>query len=252
MTANDVLKRLVDTFGPAIESDVEINGGDAVQEVVDIYYLAKEALAQRAESLVGGISGICGRLLNSEEYASMDAIPSVAEEAVEVIHKLATALKATQEALSQSMQHAEKADRFVHQIARLEMWGLANNEDECSPPADGHHDSHACLMRCIEQARGIVEGDQLGMGEDFEPNQGKTSGSKDVIYPKVIVLCINSEGSPEFHACTPAVTHQEMIDGLHYERAKEDAKENGFEGPMIAFDGTDSAARQFGEILVWL
>lgn len=71
---------------------------------------------------------------------------------------------------------------------------------------------------------------------------------KDVIYPKVVVLCRNSEGEPEFHSCTPAVTHQQMVDGVHYDLAKEHAADNGYEEPMIAFDKTDVAARQLGEL----
>lgn len=76
--------------------------------------------------------------------------------------------------------------------------------------------------------------------------------SKDVIYPKVIVLCTNSEGAPEFHFCSPACSHQDMIEGKHYDLAKENAETNGYEGPMIAFDATDPAAKQLGELLSWL
>lgn len=76
--------------------------------------------------------------------------------------------------------------------------------------------------------------------------------SKDIIYPKVVVLCTNSEGTPEFHTCVPAVTHQQMVEGDHYTLAKENAEENGYEGPMVAFDATDPAAKQLGEVLAWL
>lgn len=74
----------------------------------------------------------------------------------------------------------------------------------------------------------------------------------DVIYPKVVVLCTNSNGEPEFHTHTPVVTHQQMINGDHYDLAKENALHNGYEGPMIAFDKTDLAATQIGEVLAWL
>lgn len=73
-----------------------------------------------------------------------------------------------------------------------------------------------------------------------------------MIYPKVVVLCTNSAGAPEFHTCSPEVTHQQMLDGVHYELAKENAGFNGFEPPMIAFDALDPAARQLGEILIWI
>lgn len=75
---------------------------------------------------------------------------------------------------------------------------------------------------------------------------------KDVIHPKVVVLCRNSEGEPEFFACTPAVSHQQMMDGDHYDRAKELAAEHGYEEPMLAFDKTDVAARQLGEAFAQL
>jgi len=73
-----------------------------------------------------------------------------------------------------------------------------------------------------------------------------------IIYPKVVVLCINSEGASEFHTVSPGVTQQEMDDGLHYEKAKENAAYNGFEEPMMAFDSTDPAAKQLGEVLSWM
>lgn len=76
--------------------------------------------------------------------------------------------------------------------------------------------------------------------------------SKDVIYPKVVVLCSNSEGAPEFYTCTPKVTQEEVMNGEHYDRAKEEAEDNGYEGPMIAFDANDPAANQLGEILAYL
>ncbi len=76
--------------------------------------------------------------------------------------------------------------------------------------------------------------------------------SKNIIYPKVIVLCTNSEGAPEFHTCSPEVTHQQMIEGEHYVLAMGNAENNGYTGPMIAFDKTDPAAKQLGEVLGWL
>jgi hypothetical protein len=76
--------------------------------------------------------------------------------------------------------------------------------------------------------------------------------SNDTIYPKVVVLCINAEGSPDFHTCAPSVTHAQMLAGEHYELAKENAKDNGFEEPMMAFDATDAAARQLADIQGWL
>lgn len=69
---------------------------------------------------------------------------------------------------------------------------------------------------------------------------------------RVIVLCSNSNGEPEFHSCMPEVTESEKRDGVHYERAKENAQWSGFAPPMIAFDGTDPAAKQLGDLHLWL
>lgn len=68
---------------------------------------------------------------------------------------------------------------------------------------------------------------------------------------KVIVLCTNSNGAPEFHTCTPEVTPQQVDEGEHYELAKQNAADNGYEGPMLAFDTKDPAARQLGDLLAW-
>lgn len=69
---------------------------------------------------------------------------------------------------------------------------------------------------------------------------------------KVIVLCTNSEGAPEFHTCTPDVTKAEYDNGVHYDLAKENAESNGYTGPMIAFDKADPACRQLGDLLAWV
>lgn len=76
--------------------------------------------------------------------------------------------------------------------------------------------------------------------------------SNKVNYPKVIVLCTNSNGSPEFYTCTPEVTDEQLENGDHYDLAKESAENNGYEAPMIAFDAADEAAKQLGGILAWL
>lgn len=73
-----------------------------------------------------------------------------------------------------------------------------------------------------------------------------------VTYPKVVVLCTNSEGSPEFYTCTPEVTAEQLETGDHYDLAKESAEDNGYEGPMIAFDANDEAAKQLGGLIAWL
>jgi hypothetical protein len=69
---------------------------------------------------------------------------------------------------------------------------------------------------------------------------------------KVVVLCTNAEGAPEFHTCTPEVTPTQIKEGEHYERARENAEHNGYEGPFIAFDATDAAGEMMAEVAKWL
>lgn len=69
---------------------------------------------------------------------------------------------------------------------------------------------------------------------------------------KVVVLCSNSSGELELHTCAPEATSAQIADGDHYDFAKQNAEFNSFEGPMIAFDGTDPAARQLIEVASWL
>ena len=68
--------------------------------------------------------------------------------------------------------------------------------------------------------------------------------SEEKILVRVAVLCINSEGSPEFHTCAVEVTAEERKEGVHYDLAKENAIYNSFEEPMIAIDAGDPAAVQ--------
>lgn len=69
--------------------------------------------------------------------------------------------------------------------------------------------------------------------------------------PKVVVLCTNSEGAPEFHTCAPKVTKAELEAGRHYNLAMKDASDNGYDEPMVAFDETDPAAKQMAQVLSW-
>lgn len=61
---------------------------------------------------------------------------------------------------------------------------------------------------------------------------------------RVVVLCANSEGAPEFYLCSLVASAEERNDGRHYEVAISEAREHGFVEPMIAFDRTDPAGRQ--------
>ena len=69
---------------------------------------------------------------------------------------------------------------------------------------------------------------------------------------KVVVLCTNAAGEPEFHTCTPEVTQEQYDTGDHYDLAKENAADNGFEEPMVAFDQNDGAARQLVDLQNWM
>ena len=68
---------------------------------------------------------------------------------------------------------------------------------------------------------------------------------------RVVVLCTNSEGAPEFHGCVVPVTTREEADGEHYVLAKRSAGDLGFTSPMIAFSRGDPAYDQLADILAW-
>lgn len=57
LSATAVVQRLIDTFGEAIENDEEINGGDAVEQIVELYQMAKGAAG---DGIVGYDQQACG------------------------------------------------------------------------------------------------------------------------------------------------------------------------------------------------
>ncbi len=69
---------------------------------------------------------------------------------------------------------------------------------------------------------------------------------------KVVILCHNSAGEPEFWTCAVEVTDEDIENGRHYELAKENAEYNAYEEPMIAFDADDQAAKQLIETGEWI
>ena len=107
-------------------------------------------------------SRMCERLLDPMEYRDGSFVPSVANDAVKVIQRLTTALKATQTTLSTTMQHMEAVNKFVGQVAGFSIWGHDQDDgtpyEECDEPSDGTGDSHECLMNLIEKARKLEEG----------------------------------------------------------------------------------------------
>jgi len=61
---------------------------------------------------------------------------------------------------------------------------------------------------------------------------------------KVAVLAHNAQGEPEFFLARVDCTTTQVDGGEHYDIAIADAKAQGYEGTMIAFDATDAAAKQ--------
>lgn len=75
-----------------------------------------------------------------------------------------------------------------------------------------------------------------------------------VVYPQVVVVCMDSNGAPTMYTCAPECTPEEVADGDHLRKARENAAEDFYEEPMIAFDATDPAALQImsGDVAKWL
>lgn len=69
---------------------------------------------------------------------------------------------------------------------------------------------------------------------------------------KMVVLCKNVEGAPEFHSCDVDVTAEQAEEGAHYALAIDNATAHGYEGPFEAFDETDPAAKQLFDLGQWM
>lgn len=69
---------------------------------------------------------------------------------------------------------------------------------------------------------------------------------------KVVVLCTNSDGFPEFYPSTVQASPAQIAHGVHHGLAKDDARAQGYAEPMIGFDATDPASGQLGEMLAWI
>lgn len=70
-------------------------------------------------------------------------------------------------------------------------------------------------------------------------------------FVKVAVLCTDSRGLPTIHTCTPEVSAEQYARGKHYDMAKQNAADNSFDGPMLAFDQADPAAAQLKATSDW-
>ncbi len=145
------------------EAGLMVVGATELWDLLQCIQLLKASNeGQQDSTMPSDVEDICRRLVDSEEHAVDDSVPDVAIEAAEVIKRLSGSLKAVQSALSQTMQYAEKADKFVNQVGSLSIWSYDKNDgapyQECDEPADGFLDSHMCLMSLIEQARAMQEG----------------------------------------------------------------------------------------------
>lgn len=70
---------------------------------------------------------------------------------------------------------------------------------------------------------------------------------------KVVVAAVNAAGSPDFFFCKVNCLPADYNEGIHYEIAKQAAKENGYEKPMVAFDELDAPCpgHDFFSLFVW-
>lgn len=56
---------------------------------------------------------------------------------------------------------------------------------------------------------------------------------------KMVVAATNAGGEPDLYFCKVDCAEQDYQLGWHYEAAKNAAKDNGYEGEMVAFDEND-------------
>lgn len=68
---------------------------------------------------------------------------------------------------------------------------------------------------------------------------------------KVAVLAIDSNGSPELLGYEINTTQCSIDEGNHFDMAKQSAREDGYEEPMMAFDQKDPAVKSLGVITEW-
>lgn len=102
------------------------------------------------------ITSICDQLLDSEEHATENAIPDVAEDAVTVIQRLYRLLGQAVSEKQNLVSQRDEAIDFVRQVSILKRWGCDPAESECENPSEGTDDSHECLMDLIYKARKIL------------------------------------------------------------------------------------------------
>jgi len=69
---------------------------------------------------------------------------------------------------------------------------------------------------------------------------------------KMIVLGTNAQGEPEFHSSELEAGKDAIENGDHYDMAIQNAEYNSFNGPFVAFDENDQAAKQLPELAEWM
>ena len=141
------------------------------------------------------ISAMCMRLVGSEEHGTEAAVPNVAEDARDLIERMAVEMARIREMvrilhtaldeastslddfsarnpddarpyqgeidagkrlLAGTMPPPTAADAFVERVAALKKWDEPDEDGEPFEPSDGLDDSHSCLMDLIDEARGIA------------------------------------------------------------------------------------------------
>ena len=68
---------------------------------------------------------------------------------------------------------------------------------------------------------------------------------------KCMVSCRNSNGEPDFHFVKVNCTESEYSNGVHYEKAQQDAESNGYENIGLAYDEKDSAGNAMLQLFEW-
>lgn len=97
--------------------------------------------------------------------------------------------------------------------------------------------------------------ERMGMDDDaltgraVIPSTEPADGGE--IEMQVAVACIGASGSPDVPVFKVRITQEEYDLGIHYDKAKDFAKEAHYEGPFVCFDAAEygpilSAARELG------
>ena len=68
---------------------------------------------------------------------------------------------------------------------------------------------------------------------------------------RMIVASCNAIGEPDLFFCKVFASPKQVDNGDHYERAKQAASDDGYEGDMVAFDENDSAGKAMLPLFVW-